>query len=57
MQYIPLKFKLERVAKIAENLKALGASSDEIKKATETMYGRVTHDHLEHIAATCHWQS
>jgi hypothetical protein len=51
MQYIPLKFKLERVAKIAENLKALGASPDEIKKATETMYGRVTHDHLERIAA------
>jgi hypothetical protein len=52
LQYIPLKFKLERVEKIAANLKALGASPEEIEKATETIYGRVTHDHLERIAGT-----
>ena len=34
------------------NLKALGASKEEIDKATETIYGRVTHNHLERIAAT-----
>jgi hypothetical protein len=52
LQYIPLKFKLERVDKIAANLKALGASAEEIEKATETIYDRVTHDHLERIAGT-----
>jgi hypothetical protein len=52
LQYIPLKFKLERVDKIAANLKALGASPEEIEKATETIYGRVTHDHLERISGT-----
>ena len=52
LQYIPLKFKLERVEKIATNLRALGASPEEIEKATETIYGRVTHDHLDRIAGT-----
>ena len=52
LQYIPLKFKLARVEKIAANLKFLGASPEEIEKATETIYQRVTHDHLERIAGT-----
>jgi hypothetical protein len=52
IQYIPLKFKLARVEKIAANLKSLGASPEEIEKATETIYQRVTHDHLERIAET-----
>jgi hypothetical protein len=52
LQYIPLKFKLERVEKIVANLKAHGASPQEIDKATETIYGRVTDDHLARIAGT-----
>jgi hypothetical protein len=52
LPYVPLKFKLERVEKIAANLKALGASPEEIEKATETIYQRVIHDHLERIAGT-----
>jgi hypothetical protein len=52
LPYVPLKFKLERVEKIAANLKALGASPEEIEKATETIYQRVIRDHLERIAGT-----
>jgi hypothetical protein len=52
LQYIPLKFKLARVDKISANLKAPGASPEEIEKATETIYQRVTHDHLDRIAGT-----
>jgi hypothetical protein len=44
-QYIPLKFKLERVEKIAATLKALGASETEIEAVTATIYGRVINDH------------
>jgi hypothetical protein len=50
LHYIPLKFA--RIDKIAANLKALGASQEEIEKATATIYQRVTHDHLERIAGT-----
>jgi hypothetical protein len=46
LQYIPLKYKLERVQKIAATLKELGASQAEIDLATATIYGRVSHDHL-----------
>ena len=44
--YIPLKYKLERVAKIAETLKKLGASEKEIEEACSTIYQRVTNDHM-----------
>jgi hypothetical protein len=49
LQYIPLKFKLERVEKIATNLKALGASQEEIDKATATIFDRVNQDHVGRI--------
>jgi hypothetical protein len=52
LHYLPLKFKLERVEKIAANLKALGASPEEIEKATETIYARVTQDHLDRVVGT-----
>jgi len=51
LQYIPIQFKLQRVQKIAANLKALGASPEEIARATETIYARVRTDHLARIAA------
>jgi hypothetical protein len=49
LQYLPLRAKLERVQKIADTLKALGASQIEIDKATATIYERVTRDHLDRI--------
>jgi hypothetical protein len=49
LQYIPLKYKLDRVQKIAATLKELGASQAEIDLATGTIYGRVSHDHLTAI--------
>jgi hypothetical protein len=49
LQYIPLKYKLERVEKIAETLKNLGASEEEINKACSTIYQRVTSDHVRSI--------
>jgi hypothetical protein len=52
LQYIPLKFKLARVEKITANLKALGASPEEIEKTTATIYQRVTDDHLGRVAGT-----
>ncbi len=51
LQYIPIQFKLPRFQKIAANLKALGASPEEIARATETIYARVRTDHLARIAA------
>jgi hypothetical protein len=49
--YIPLKYKLERVEKIRANLKALGASPEEIDKATGTLYERITKDIIDRIVA------
>lgn len=49
LQYIHLKYKLERVAKIADTLKKLGASQEEIDKACSTIYERVTNDHIRRI--------
>jgi hypothetical protein len=49
LQYIHLKYKLERVAKIADTLKKLGASREEIDKACSTIYERVTNDHIRRI--------
>ena len=49
LQYIPLKYKLERVEKIRENLKKLGASDQEIEEACSTIYQRVTSDHLRRV--------
>lgn len=46
LQYIPLKHKLERVRKIEETLKKLGASQKEIDDACSTIYGRVVQDHI-----------
>lgn len=48
-QYIPLKYKLERVKNIADNLKKLGASQNEINDVCNTMYSRVTDDHVRRI--------
>lgn len=49
LQYIPLKYKLERVAKIADMLKKLGASQGEIEEVCSTIYNRVTNDHIRGI--------
>lgn len=48
-QYIPLKYKLERVKNIADNLKKLEASQNEINDVCNTMYSRVTDDHVRRI--------
>ncbi|MFA6546883.1 MAG: hypothetical protein WCS99_20875 [Limisphaerales bacterium] len=52
LQYIPLKFKLERVAKIVETLEKLGASEAEIEKACSTIYQRVANDHMRGVFHT-----
>lgn len=49
LQYIHLKYKLERVAKIEETLRKLGASEKEVEEACATIYGRVTNDHTRRI--------
>ena len=49
LQYIHLKYKLARVAKIAETLKKLGASEKEIEEVCSTIYERVTNDHLRRV--------
>lgn len=48
-QYIHLKHKLQRVEKIAETLKGLGASPAEIDEATKTIYGRLADDHRNNV--------
>ena len=48
-QYIHLKYKLERVAKIPETLKKLGALQKEIEDVCSTIYDRVTNDHTRRI--------
>ena len=49
MQYIPLIHKLERVEKIAETLRKLGASQAEIDQACSTIYDRVENDNKRRI--------
>ena len=49
LQYIHLKYKLERVAKIVDTLRKLGASQEEIEEVCSTIYGRVTNDHIRSI--------
>jgi len=49
LQDIPLKYKLERVAKIAETLKKLGASENEIEEVCFTIYERVANDHMRRV--------
>jgi hypothetical protein len=44
-----LKYKLERVEKIAETLKKLGASESAIEAVCSTIYSRVTNDHVRRI--------
>ena len=51
LQYIPLKWKLERAEKIAKTLENLGAKKSEIEEACSTIYGRV---HDDHVKATLH---
>jgi hypothetical protein len=46
LQYLPLKGKLERAAKIEETLRKLGASESEVEEATSTLYYRVINDHI-----------
>ena len=49
LQYIPLKHKLERVEKIEDNLRKLGASKEEIEVACSTIYERVGSDHIRNV--------
>lgn len=49
LQYIHLKYKLERVAKIADTLHKLGASDKEVADAGGLLYQRVTSDHLSRV--------
>jgi hypothetical protein len=51
-QYIHLKYKLQRVATIAETLKRLGATDMEIEEACSTIYQRVTTDHINGAVRT-----
>ena len=47
LQYIPLKHKLDRVEKIAETLKKLGATDEQIEEACSTIFERVESDHIK----------
>jgi hypothetical protein len=49
LQFIHLKYKLERVAKIADTLRRLGASPAEIEEVCSTLYQRVTSDHIRGV--------
>ena len=49
MQYIPLKYKLQRVDEITIALKKLGASQDEVDNVCSTIYGRIKTDHIKKI--------
>ena len=46
LQYIPLKYKPERVENIAKTLENLGAKKSEIEEACSTIYGRVHDAHV-----------
>ncbi len=52
LKYIPLKYKLQRVEKIRETLRKLGATEEEITKACSTMYDRLEADHRKRILLT-----
>lgn len=52
LQYMPLKFKLQRVEHIAETLRGLGATQAEIDEATKTIFVRVNQDHVRKIIYT-----
>jgi hypothetical protein len=52
MEYIPLKYKLEQVANVADTLRKLGASDKEIEETCSTLYERVTNDHLRKVLYT-----
>lgn len=49
LQYIPLKYKLERVEKIEKTLAKLGAQKEEIEEICYTFYSRVHDDHVKAI--------
>jgi hypothetical protein len=49
LQYIPLKYKLERVEKIAKTLAKLGAQKEEIEEVCSTIYSRVHDDHVKAV--------
>jgi hypothetical protein len=49
LKFIHLKYKLERVAKIEDTLRKLGASDKEIEEATATLYHRVIGEHVEKV--------
>jgi hypothetical protein len=49
LQYYHVNYKLERVVKIKEALKKLGASEKEIEDACSSIYRRVTHDHMKRV--------
>jgi truncated hemoglobin YjbI len=49
LEPIDLKYKLERVTKIAETLKKLGASEKEIEEVCSAFYERVTNDHMRRV--------
>ena len=52
LQYIHLKYKLDRVANIADTLNKLGASQEEIEGACSTLYVRITNDHIRRILSS-----
>jgi hypothetical protein len=49
LQYMPLKYKLQRVERIADTLRSLGATQAEIDEATKTIFLRVNQDHVRRI--------
>lgn len=50
-QFIPLKYKLQRIEHIADTLRTLGATQDEIDKACRTIFARVEADHARRVGA------
>ena len=46
MQFIPLSHKLDRVEKITETLRKLGATEQEVQEVCSTIYQRVVNDHI-----------
>lgn len=47
LQYMPLKYKLERVERISSTLRKLGASESEIEDVCATIFQRVIKDHIK----------
>ena len=46
LRYMPLKYKMNRVAKIQDTLRRLGANDKEIEDACSTIYERLATDHV-----------